>query len=97
MDKSSYVYILASKPYGILYIGVTSDLRKRIWQHREGVVERFTKQYGVKQLAWYEIHSEIVHAITREKQIKKWNRNWKVNLIQGSNPDWRELYDEVAI
>jgi putative endonuclease len=97
MDKSSYVYILASEPYGTLYIGVTSHLVKRIWEHREGVVEGFSKQYGVKQLVWYEVHSEIVHAITREKQIKKWNRNWKVNLIQEMNPDWRDLYDEILI
>jgi putative endonuclease len=96
MDQSSYVYILASEPYGILYIGVTSNLLKRVWQHREGVVEGFTKQYGVKQLVWYEIHTEIVQAITREKQIKRWSRNWKVNLIQESNPDWRDLYDEIA-
>jgi putative endonuclease len=97
MDKSSYVYIMASEPYGNLYIGVTSHLVKRIWEHREGVVEGFSKQYGVKQLVWYEVHSEIVHAITREKQIKKWNRNWKVNLIQEMNPDWRDLYDEIAV
>jgi putative endonuclease len=96
MDKSSYVYILASEPYGILYIGVTSNLVQRVWQHRESVVEGFTKQYGVKRLVWFEVHSEIVQAITREKQIKKWNRNWKVNLIQESNPDWRDLYDEIA-
>ena len=97
MDKSSCVYILASEPYGVLYVGVTSQLVKRVWEHREGVVEGFTKQYGVKQLVWYEIHTEIVEAITREKQIKKWNRNWKVNLIQEMNPDWRDLYDEIAI
>ncbi len=97
MDKSSYVYILASGPYGALYIGVTSNLVKRVWEHRESVVNGFSKQYGVKQLVWFEVHSEIVQAITREKQIKKWNRNWKVNLIQASNPDWRDLYDEIAI
>jgi putative endonuclease len=96
MDKSSYVYILASQPYGVLYIGVTSNLIKRVWEHREGVVEGFTKQYGVKRLVWFEVHSEIVHAITREKQIKKWNRNWKVNLVQESNPDWRDLYGDVS-
>jgi putative endonuclease len=97
MDKSSYVYILASEPYGVLYIGVTSNLVKRVWEHREGVVDGFSKQYGVKQLVWFEVHSEIIHAISREKQIKKWNRDWKVNLIQQSNPDWRDLYDEIAI
>jgi putative endonuclease len=97
MDKSSYVYILASEPYGVLYIGVTSHLIKRVWEHREGVVDGFSKQYGVKQLVWFEVHSEIVEAIKREKQIKKWNRDWKVNLIQENNPDWRDLYDEIAI
>ncbi|MFC5549687.1 GIY-YIG nuclease family protein [Massilia aerilata] len=96
MDKSSYVYILASKPYGPLYIGVTSNLIRRVWEHREGVVDGFSKQYGVKQLVWFEVHSEIIHAITREKQIKKWNRDWKVNLVQQSNPDWRDLFDEIA-
>jgi putative endonuclease len=96
MDKSSYVYILASEPYGTLYIGVTSNLIKRVWEHREGVIDGFSKQYGVKQLAWFEIHSVILEAIKREKQIKKWNRDWKVNLIQQSNPDWRDLFDEIA-
>jgi putative endonuclease len=71
----------------VLYIGVTSDLVKRVWQHREGAADGFTKQHRIKQLVWYEIHSEILQAITREKQIKKWNRDWKVNLIQTSNPD----------
>jgi putative endonuclease len=96
MEKSSYVYILASAPYGVLYIGVTSDLIKRVWQHREGVADGFTKQHRIKQLVWYEIHSEILQAITREKQIKKWNRDWRVNLIQELNPDWRDLYDEIT-
>ncbi|MGJ7914398.1 GIY-YIG nuclease family protein [Massilia sp. LXY-6] len=96
MDKSSYVYIMASEPYGTLYIGVTSDLVKRVWQHREGVVEGFTQLYGVKLLVWFEIHTEIVQAISREKRIKKWNRDWKVNLIQGMNPDWRDLYADIA-
>ena len=97
MDKSSCVYILASEPYGTLYIGVTSNLVKRVWEHREGVIDGFSKQYVVKQLVWFEVHSEILEAIKREKQIKKWNRNWKVNLIQSSNPHWRDLYDEIAI
>jgi putative endonuclease len=96
MDKSSYVYILASKPYGTLYIGVTSDLVKRVWQHREGFVSGFTKEYGTKQLVWYEVHDDIIQAITREKQIKRWRRDWKVNLIQRLNADWRDLYDEIS-
>jgi putative endonuclease len=97
MDKSSYAYILASEPYGVLYIGATSNLVKRVWEHREGVVDGFSKKYGVKDLVWFEVHSEIVHAITREKQIKRWNRDWKVNLIQQSNPGWRDLYDGIAV
>jgi putative endonuclease len=96
MDKSSYVYILASGLNGTLYIGVTSNLIKRIWEHREGVVEGFSKQYGVKHLVWYEVHSEIVEAIRREKQIKKWNRRWKIELIQKDNPRWRDLYADIT-
>jgi putative endonuclease len=96
MDKSSYVYILASEPYGTLYVGVTSDLVKRVWQHREGFVSGFTKDHGTKYLVWYEIHADIVQAITREKQIKRWRRDWKVNLIQGMNAGWRDLYDEIC-
>jgi putative endonuclease len=97
MEKSSYVYILASEPYGVLYIGVTSNLVRRVWEHREGVTEGFTKQYRVKQLVWFEVHSEILEAIKREKQLKRWNRHWKVNLIQETNPDWRDLFDEIAM
>jgi len=96
VEKSSYVYILASAAYGTLYIGVTSDLVRRIYEHREEVVAGFSKEYGVKRLVWYEVHQDIMQAITREKQIKKWNRDWKVNLIQKANPDWRDLYDEIV-
>jgi len=96
MDKSSYVYILANEPYGTLYVGVTSDLIKRVWQHREGFLSGFTKRYGTKRLVWYEAHADIMQAITREKQIKKWRRDWKVNLIQGMNVEWRDLYDEIC-
>ena len=93
MDKTFYVYMLASARYGTLYLGVTSDLIKRVWEHREGVIDGFTKEYGVKYLVWYETHVDAVSAITREKQIKKWNREWKINLIQKENPHWRDLYD----
>jgi putative endonuclease len=96
MDKPSYVYILASGCYGNLYVGVTSDLLRRAWQHREGLADGFTKKYAIKQLVWYETHGCILAAITREKQIKKWNRDWKVNLIQCVNPQWRDLYDDLA-
>ena len=96
MDKSSYVYILASRPYGTLYIGVTSDLVKRIWQHRSDLAAGFTKQYSVKLLVWYETHTDIREAIIREKQLKRWNRDWKINLIQSTNPAWRDLYPRIV-
>jgi len=96
MEKASYVYILASGLNGTLYIGVTSNLIKRVWEHREGVVDGFSKQYDVKDLVWYEVHSDITEAIRREKQIKKWERRWKVELIQKSNPRWRDLYADIT-
>jgi putative endonuclease len=96
LANAYYVYILASDRYGTLYTGVTSDLIKRAWQHREALAEGFTKKYGVKQLVWYEIHNDVTAAITREKQIKKWNRAWKIRLIQEQNPQWRDLYEDVA-
>jgi putative endonuclease len=96
MDKSSYVYILASGLNGTLYIGVTSDLVKRVWQHREWLAEGFTKRYGVKMLVWYEVHADIAEAIRREKQIKKWDRSWKVELIQTVSPRWRDLYADIV-
>lgn len=96
MDKTFYVYILASACYGTLYTGVTSDLIKRVWQHREGVADGFTKKYGVKHLVWSEAHTDAISAITREKQIKKWNRAWKINLIQKENPYWQDLYDTLS-
>ena len=91
-DRSSYVYIFASKPYGTLYIGVTTDLVKRRWQHREDVVPGFTKMDGVHILVWFETHSDVYQAMTREKQLKKWRRSWKIELIQEHNPRWRDLY-----
>ena len=96
MDTQSYVYMLASQRYGTLYIGVTSDLVQRIWQHRQECVGGFTKQYGVKTLVWYEVHPDIMSAITREKQLKKWERKWKIRLISGANPTWRDLYGDIA-
>ena len=96
MDKVFYVYILASSRNGTLYIGVTSQLVQRVWQHKQGLAEGFTKQYGVKTLVWYEQHDTAESAITREKQIKKWERKWKVGLIETENPYWNDLYDDVA-
>jgi putative endonuclease len=96
MEKNAHVYMLADRCYGTLYIGVTSNLVKRVWEHRESKVEGFTKKYGITQLVWYEVHSEIREAITREKQLKKWNRSWKIALIQKMNPDWRDLYADFT-
>lgn len=90
-EKQYYVYILASKKYGTLYTGVTSNLVQRVYQHKNGLVEGFTKKYNVHQLVYYEIHSDIYEAITREKRIKKWYRQWKIILIEQNNPQWLDL------
>jgi len=94
-DKQPAVYITASSRNGTLYIGVTSALIQRAWQHREHVVEGFTKQYGVDRLVYYELLGDMEHAILREKRLKKWNRLWKLRLIEERNPDWRDLWDEI--
>ncbi|MFC1736600.1 GIY-YIG nuclease family protein [Candidatus Hydrogenedentota bacterium] len=91
-----YVYILASKKNGTLYTGVTSNLIKRVWQHKEKLVEGFTKEYGVDRLVYYEIHGDSHAARTREKQIKKWNRAWKIEMIEKDNPNWRDLYSSLT-
>lgn len=89
---SAWVYILASRPYETLYTGVTTDLKRRIYEHREGLVPGFTEKYDIRTLVWYENHSEIAAAITREKQIKRWRRQWKFELIEKMNPNWEDLY-----
>ena len=89
------VYILANKRNGTLYIGVTSHLQKRINEHRTGAIEGFTKKYGVHTLIWYECTEDVESAITREKQLKKWNRKWKLRLIEEKNPDWNDLYAQL--
>ncbi len=91
MTKRFWVYIMASKPWGTLYTGVTSDIEARVFQHREGLFEGFTKKYGVKTLVYFEEHGEAHAAIHREKRIKKWPRTWKINLIRTDNPDWSNL------
>ena len=96
MNKQPAVYILASKRNGTLYIGVTSDLVKRIWEHRENMVEGFTKRYNVHILVWYELHESMESAITREKRLKNWKRNWKLELIENSNPKWMDLYHTIV-
>jgi putative endonuclease len=89
------VYLLASKRHGTLYVGVTSDLIKRIWQHKNDVVAGFTNQHSVHDLVWYEIHENMESAITREKNIKAWKRTWKIELIEKFNPAWRDLYSDL--
>lgn len=89
---AAYVYILASKKNGTLYTGVTSDIGQRVWQHKEEILGGFTKKYGVKRLVWYREYDAITDAITDEKRIKRWRREWKIRLIEEMNPDWNELY-----
>ena len=93
--KQPCVYILASRKNGSLYIGVTSDLIKRIWEHKNVLAEGFTKKYTVHQLVFFEQFEDLTSAITREKQLKKWNRDWKIRLIEKENPEWRDLYEEL--
>jgi putative endonuclease len=94
--KQYYVYILASQRRGTLYIGTTSNLVQRIWQHKNNLVEGFTQKYNVHLLVWYETADSPLAAITREKQLKKWNRAWKFRLIEEMNTDWKDLYDDIA-
>ena len=94
-EKQPAVYLLASQRNGTLYTGVTSDLIKRIWQHRNEVTEGFTAKYQVHFLVWYEQHASMETAIAREKQIKKWRRAWKIDLIEKMNPQWRDLWPEI--
>jgi putative endonuclease len=95
VEKSPCVYILASRRNGTLYIGLTSDLVKRIWQHKNEEVEGFTKSYRVHDLVWYELHETMDGAIKREKAMKKWNRAWKIALIEKSNLDWKDLFSDL--
>jgi putative endonuclease len=95
-DKKFYVYILASDLYGTLYIGLTSNLLKRIWEHQNKVADGFTKKYNVKNLVYYEIHDTFEYAALREKQMKAWKRQWKINLIEQKNPHWEDLSKTLA-
>ncbi|WP_374579697.1 GIY-YIG nuclease family protein [Phenylobacterium sp.] len=95
-DASIAVYILTDRNRGTLYIGVTSQLPRRIWEHREGLYRGFTKTYGLKRLVWYEPHEEMTVAIQREKSLKRWPRQWKINLIERENPHWDDLYPGLA-
>jgi putative endonuclease len=94
--QGSYVYIITNKRNGTLYTGVTSDLAKRVWEHKNGVVEGFSRKYELKDLVWYEVHDDIAEAIKREKQIKKWERKWKLRIIEEMNPDWDDLYQGLG-
>jgi putative endonuclease len=96
MIKQPAVYILASKRNGTLYTGVTSDLVKRVWEHKNDLAEGFTKQYRVHDLAWFELHDNMTSAIEREKNIKEWKRQWKIKLIESNNFNWKDLYDDIV-
>ena len=92
-----FVYIMASKANGTLNTGVTNNLLRKVYEHREGLIAGFTKKYSVKHLVYYEVHTEIKEALLREKRIKEWKRQWKVNLIQSMNPEWRDLYEDISL
>jgi putative endonuclease len=91
-----FVYIITNQRYGTLYAGVTNDLVRRVYEHREGFVEGFSKRHDLGLLVWYEVHEDITAAITREKTIKRWRRDWKINLIQENNPEWNDLYATIV-
>jgi putative endonuclease len=93
--KNGYIYIMTNKPNGILYIGVTSDLVKRAYEHKNSVVAGFTSTYNLKFLVYYEVFDDIKNAIEREKQLKNWHRDWKINLIEKVNPYWNDLYENI--
>ncbi|MGD9000052.1 MAG: GIY-YIG nuclease family protein [Granulosicoccaceae bacterium] len=95
MERLPCVYLLASKQNGTLYTGVTSNLFRRVWEHKQHVVEGFTSKYGVTKLVWYEVHETMESAIRREKAIKNWKRAWKIKIIEATNPHWRDLYDDL--
>ena len=95
MEKLPCVYILSNKPLGTLYIGVTSNLPQRIWQHKNKVTKGFSEKYNLSNLVWYEVHEEMMSAIQREKALKAWKREWKIRIIEEMNPLWRDLYDDL--
>ena len=91
-----FVYMLASKRNGTLYVGVTNNLERRVWEHRNGYIKGFTSRYNVRRLVWFEHFSDVNEAIAREKRLKKWNRTWKLSLIEAGNPNWQDLYETLA-
>lgn len=96
MEKKFYVYILANKKNGFLYTGMTSGLAKRIWEHKNAVVDGHTKSYSIKRLVYFEVYDDFENAEKREKKLKKWRRAWKISLIEEKNPDWNDLYESIA-
>ena len=92
---NAYIYIMTNKPNGVLYIGVTSDLVKRVYEHKNQLCDGFSKKYNTKNLVYYEAYDEVTEAIKREKQLKKWNRAWKIELIEGVNKEWIDLYNSI--
>jgi putative endonuclease len=96
MNKQPAVYIMANRRNGMLYIGVTSNFIKRIWEHKNDMVKGFAKRYSVHQLVWYELHENMESAIVREKRLKDWKREWKLELIENQNPNWVDLYDTLV-
>ena len=94
-EKQPATYILANKKKGVLYAGVTSNLVKRIWEHKQHLADGFTKKYHLHKLVYFELHEDMLEAVVREKQIKKWRRDWKVGLIERENPEWRDLYNDI--
>jgi len=95
MDRQPCVYILTNQRNGTLYVGVTSNLSKRIWEHKNKVVEGFTEKYGLNNLVWYELHETMESAISREKTVKSWKRYWKLKAIEEMNPEWHDLYEDL--
>jgi len=96
VNRQPAVYILTNRRNGTLYIGVTSDLVKRVWQHKNNMIEGFSKNYNLHELVWYELHDSMESAILREKRLKDWKRSWKLKLIESINPDWQDLYDSIV-
>ena len=92
-----YVYLLANRKDGTLYLGVTNDIVRRVYEHKQKVVHGFTSRYGVDRLVWFECHDDLISAITREKDIKKWRRTWKIHLIEAGNPGWLDRYESIAV
>ena len=96
MEKQPCIYILASRRNGTLYVGVTSDLVRRVWQHKNDQAEGFTQKYAVHDLVFFEFHEDMLSVISREKQIKKWRRSWKIKLIESTNPNWVDLWSQIV-